>query len=296
MIASPAPRSGTPLTKTLLAFACIYLIWGSTYLLAGSALYAWISIRREGRRPTAREWAAAFLYGSCFFVLGNGGVSWSEQRIPSGIVALLVAGVPLWIVLFEWLRPGGGRPTPLAIAGLAIGFAGIAILIGPGRSLTQSAVDPVGAIVMIFATFGWAYGTVHAKNAPHPPSLLQTAAMQMLGGGLMAIVVGSLLGEWSAARLDAVTARSALALLYLIVLGSVVAFSAYTWLLRNTTPDRVGTYAYVNPIVAVVLGWAIGGEPITPRTLVAGSIVVTGVILILNARARSIRPAPVTSR
>ncbi len=304
----PSPATGrpaAPLPLLVLAFACIYLVWGSTYLairyatetlppllmvgvrflLAGFLLSAWVVARGEARRPTAREWGAAVYFGSFFFLVGNGGVTWAEQRIPSGIVALLVAAVPIWIAVFDWARPGGPRPSGPAVVGLVLGFGGIAFLIGPGPSLQEPVIDPAAAIVMALTPIGWAYGTVHSRSAPHPPSLLQTAGMQMLGGGAIALAVSAALGEWHRASLDLVSGRSAAALLYLIVFGSMIAFSAYSWLLRTTSAARVGTYAFVNPIVAVFLGWAVGREPVTPRTIVAGAVVVAGVVLVLRARA-----------
>ena len=312
MTAALARRAAAPVPLLVLAFAAIYLIWGSTYLvirfaietiepftlvgvrflLAGGVLYGWSLVRGEARRPSAADWRAATLYGTLFFVVGNGGVTWSEQRVPSGIVAILVAAVPLWIALLEWARRGGQRPTPLAVTGLVLGFGGIAFLIGPGTSITGPAVDPLGAVVMAICPLGWAYGTVHARHAPHPPSLIQTSAMQMLAGGVVALVAAAFLGEWSRARFDLVSAKSAFSLFYLVFLGSVVAFSAYAWLIRTTTPSRAGTYAYVNPIVAVLLGGALGGEAITPRVIITGSIVVLGVILILRSMTRPAEPAP----
>jgi drug/metabolite transporter (DMT)-like permease len=306
-----ATKAGAPVPLLVLAFACIYLIWGSTYLgirfaiesmppffmvaarflTAGALLYAWVAWRREATRPTLAEWGAAFLYGGCFFLVGNGGVSWAESRIPSGVAALLVAMVPLWMTVMEWFGRQRQRPTPLALAGLAIGFLGVAFLVGPGESLTKTALDPVSAAVMVVTTFGWAYGSLHAKNAPHPPSILQSVAMQMLAGGLLSGLAGALLGEWPAVDLSAVSIRSALAFAYLIVFGSIVAFTAYTWLLRVTRATRVGTYAFVNPIVAVFVGWSLGGEAVSTRTLVAGVVIVTGVVLILRARARGAEPA-----
>lgn len=303
--AGTAPHASTPLV--VLAFACIYLIWGSTYLairfaidtippllmvgsrylLAGALLYAWVVWRREARRPAAAEWRSATVFGGCFFLMGNGGVSWSETRISSGIAALLVAMVPLWMTLMETYLRGWSKPTRLATVGLVLGFAGVALLVGPRESLTASAVDPVSALVMVLATLGWAYGSVHAKDAPHPPSLLQTAAMQMLCGGILSTILGLSIGEWRAFHPDAVSPRSLLAFAYLVVLGSVVAFSAYTYLLRVTRPTRVATYAFVNPVVAVLMGWSLGGEAVTGRMLAAGAVVVLGVILILRSRARA---------
>jgi drug/metabolite transporter (DMT)-like permease len=200
--------------------------------------------------------------------------------------------VPLWMTLMETYLRGWSRPTPLALAGLVLGFLGVAFLIGPGKSLTQAAVDPLGAGALVLATLGWAYGSVHANDAPHPPSLLQTAAMQMLCGGVLVLILGSLAGEWRSLRVGAVSARSGLAFVYLVTFGSIVAFSAYAWLLRVVRPTRVATYAFVNPIVAVLLGWALGGEEVTGRTLTAGAVVLTGVMLILRSRARAAAANP----
>jgi drug/metabolite transporter (DMT)-like permease len=312
VIAALARRATAPVSLTILAFACIYLIWGSTYLvirfaietiepftmvgvrfvLAGGLLYGWVAVRGEARRPSAADWRAATLYGSLFFVVGNGGVTWSEQRVPSGIVAILVAAVPLWIVILEAARRGGPRPTRLAVAGLVLGFGGIAVLIGPGASLTEAAIDPLAALVMVLCPIGWAYGSVHARHAAHPPSIVQTSAMAMLAGGVVSLALATAFGEWGRARWDLVSAKSLWSLLYLIVLGSIVAFSAYAWRLRTSTPSRAGTYAFVNPIVAVILGGAIGGEPITPRVIATGAVVVIGVVLILRSQARAPEPAP----
>jgi len=304
---NPTPsRSAAPVALVVLAFACIYLIWGSTYLairfaiesmppflmvsarylLAGGLLYAWVAGRGEAVRATAAQWRAAFFFGGLFFLVGNGGVSWAESRIPSGITALLVAMVPLWMALLEWLRRRDQHPGPQGLAGLLVGFLGVAFLIGPGESLTKAAVDPLAAGAMVLTTLGWAYGSIHARNAAHPPSLLQSAAMQMLAGGALCGLVGSLLGEWKSVDLAALSGRSTLAFFYLVVFGSIVAFTAYSWLLRAVRPTRVGTYAFVNPIVAVFLGWALGGEAVTGRTIVAGAVILCGVVLILRARSR----------
>jgi drug/metabolite transporter (DMT)-like permease len=301
-----AAKQAAPVALVIAAFACIYLIWGSTYLAirfaietmppfpmvaarfiaAGTLLYAWVAWRGQATRPTLAHWRAAAFYGGCFFLVGNGGVTWAELRIPSGVAALMVAMVPLWLTVLEW-RGGVQRPRPLALAGLLIGFLGVAFLVGPGASLTRTALDPVAAGLLVVTTFGWAYGSLHAKDAAHPPSILQTIAMQMLAGGALSGLMGLLLGEWSAVDLSGVSLRSAIAFVYLILFGSIVAFTAYTWLLRNTRASRAGTYAFVNPIVAVFLGWAIGGEALSGRTLAAGAIIVTGVVLILRSRARA---------
>jgi drug/metabolite transporter (DMT)-like permease len=311
---APASKNAAPATLVALAFACIYLIWGSTYLAirfaietmppflmvsarflgAGALLYGWVALRREAVRPTAAEWRAAFLYGGCFFLVGNGGVSWAESRIPSGIAALLVAMVPLWMTVMEWFGRRGTRPALLALAGLTIGFLGVAFLVGPGESLTKAAIDPVAVAALFVTTSGWAFGSLYANRAPHPRSLLQTAAMQMLAGGILSGVFGTLVGEWPAVHVMAISLRSIAAFAYLVVFGSIVAFSAYTYLLRATRASHAGTYAFVNPIVAVFLGWSLGGEPVTGRTLIAGAIIVTGVVLILRSRARAAVPIVAT--
>lgn len=300
--------------KLALAFACVYVIWGSTYLgirfaietmppllmagirflIAGALLYLWVALRGEARRPTREQWTAAAVLGILFFLGGNGGVSWAEQRVPSGLAALLVATIPFWLVMMEWLSGSGMRPSVRVMAGIAAGFAGVALLVGsPGAG---AGVDRVGAAVLIVAPMCWALGTVISRRLSHPASHLQSGAMQMLAGGGALVLVGLAMGEGARFRPDAVSSRSLLALLYLIFFGSIVAFSAYNWLLHATTPARVGTYAFVNPAVAVLLGWAFAGEAVGPMTLIAGAFILTGVILIVGQRSKSAaaqpKPAP----
>jgi drug/metabolite transporter (DMT)-like permease len=287
-----------------LAFACIYVIWGSTYLgirfaietlppllmagirflIAGSLLYGWLLLRGEARRASGEQWRAAALLGTLFFLGGNGGVSWAEQRVPSGIAALLVATIPFWIVMIDWAR-NGEKPTARVLLGILAGFAGVGLLVG-GRG-PGAGVDPIGALVVIVAEICWAYGTVISRRLPHPGSHLQSGAMQMLAGGVALCVAGVLTGEGARFHPTAISTRSLLAVLYLVFAGSIVAFSAYNWLLQATTPARVGTYAFVNPAVAVFLGWALAAEPVGPYTLVAGAFILTGVMLIVFARGRS---------
>jgi drug/metabolite transporter (DMT)-like permease len=289
--------------KVVLAFACVYIIWGSTYLairfaietippllmaglrflVAGVLLYAWIVLRGEARRPTGEQWKAAWLLGALFFLGGNGGVTWAEQRVPSGLAALMVATIPFWIVLFDWTRRGGRRPAPRILIGVAAGFAGVGLLVGtPGAG---TGMDPVGAAVLVVAPICWAFGTVASRRLAHPSSHLQSGAMQMLAGGVALCVAGLLTGEASRLHPAAVSARSLLAFLYLVFAGSIVAFSAYNWLLPTTTPARVGTYAFVNPTVAVFLGWALAGETFGSNTLVAGALILAGVVLIVSSRS-----------
>ncbi len=303
--------AGTPSRwRVAAAFAAIYLIWGSTYLairfaietlppflmagtrflIAGAALYLWA--RGHGvPRPVGVHWKATAIVGGLLLLGGNGGVVWAEQRVASSLAALLVATVPLWMVLLDWIWHHNRRPNSGTAAGLALGFAGIVLLIGPGELAGGNGVDGVGASVLILSTLCWATGSIYSRRASLPPSPLLATAMEMLAGGTLLLIVGSASGEWMKVKLDAVSLRSALAFGYLIVFGSLVGFSAYVWLLRVSTPARVSTYAYVNPVVAVSLGWALAGEPITLRTLLAAAIIVTAVVAITTDRARQEKDA-----
>ncbi|MGE5180074.1 MAG: drug/metabolite exporter YedA [Bacteroidota bacterium] len=294
--------------RVVLAFACVYVIWGSTYLairfavetmppllmagirflIAGGLLYGWLALRGEAPRPTRAQWRSAAILGILLFVVGNGGVSWAETRVPSGLAALLVATIPFWIVILDWARRGGTRPGARTIVGIGAGFAGVLLLVGahgPGGG-----IDHAGAAVLVVAPIGWALGSVLSRRLPHPASHLQSGAMQMLAGGVALCVVGLAIGEGPKLHAGALSARSVLALFYLVFAGSIVAFSAYNWLLHASTPARVGTYAFVNPAVAVLLGWAFAGEPVGPNVLVAGAFILAGVVLIVVARARPRAP------
>jgi drug/metabolite transporter (DMT)-like permease len=288
-----------PRAKIVLAFAAIYLIWGSTYLAirfaietlppflmagarfvtAGVILYAVARARGAGR-PSRVHWFTAFVVGSLLLLGGNGGVVWAEQRVPSGVAALLVALVPCWMVLMDWLRPSGSRPAPQVFIGLVLGILGLAWLVGPDAIMGGGRVDLVGALVLGIASLSWAAGSIYSRHSPSASSPLLSIGMQQFAGGVSLLVFGLLVGEAGRLDLAAVSTRSLLAFLYLIAFGSIIGFSAYMWLLRVSTPARVSTYAYVNPIVAVVLGWALAGEPLTARIAVAAAVIVTGVALI----------------
>ena len=307
--APSTPASGNTALVPL-ALAAIYLIWGSTYLailyalqtippflmvgvrylVAGGLLYGWLAARGETLRTTAAHWRSALLYGTLFFLFGNGGVTWSETRIPSGIAALLIGMMPFWTALIEWMS-GKGRPSGTAVAGIVVGFVGIVILVGPNLSFTKMAVDPLGVLACVLADVGWSYALVHSKHAPRPGSILQTVAMQMLCGGAVVMTLATLLGEWRGFHPERITLVSHLSFWYLVIFGSIVAFCAFTYLMKVMRPSRVATYAFVNPIVAVLLGWLVAGEAVTVRTLMAGAAVVAGVFLILRARAREQGPA-----
>ena len=287
-------------TRLLVAFLLVYLIWGSTYLairvaigsmpplvmgsirflIAGTAMWTWARVT-TGARATRAEWRGGLIVGTLLLFGGNGAVIWSEQRVPSGIAALLVAVVPLWMVLLDWARPGGIRPRNVVFAGLALGLAGLALLVGPGGfNGGGGGVDPVGAGVLMLGSLSWAVGSLYSKKAPRAGSPILNAGIQMLGGGFALAIASFATGEAAHFHLAAITLRSALAVGYLITFGSLVGFTAYLYLLAHTTPAKASTYAYVNPVVAVFLGWAIAGEPVTPRTLIAATVILASVALI----------------
>lgn len=295
--------------RVVLAFAAVYIIWGSTYLairfaidtlpgflmagvrflLAGGLLYAWA--RSQGAaRPSRIHWRSAAIVGGLMLLGGNGGVVWAEQHVPSGLTAVLIATVPLWVAVLDWLWRGS-RPTVRGLLGLALGLAGIGLLVGPGELAGSQGVDLLGAGVLVLASLSWAAGSLYSRSAPLPGSPLLATALEMLAGGALLLVLGLAAGQATELDLARVSLRSLLALGYLVVFGSLVAFTAYIWLLRATSPARAATYAYVNPVVAVVLGWALAGEPLTTRTLLAAAVIIGAVVLITVQPLR--RPGPV---
>jgi drug/metabolite transporter (DMT)-like permease len=300
----PIARPASPRWLVIAAFAAIYLIWGSAYLairfaietvpplmmagmrfvIAGGLLYAWTRLRGAAR-PTARNWWATSIIG-VLLLGGNGAVTWAEQWVPSGLTALLIATVPLWMVQLAWLR-GGERPTLATASGLALGLLGILLLVGPNELLSGTQVDLVGAVAVLLGSLSWAAGSLYSRTAPVPAARQLGLGMEMLVGGAVLVAVGLVRGEGAQLDLSALSLRSAMAFVYLIVFGSIVAFTAYLWLLRATTPARAATYAYVNPVVAVFLGWALAGEPVRPLTLAATALIVTAVALIVIQETRS---------
>jgi drug/metabolite transporter (DMT)-like permease len=285
-----------------LALGAVYLIWGSTYvaireavltlppllmasvrfLVAGGLLYAW-AIRRGDRRadgPGLVQWRAAFIAGTLLLLVGNGGVVLAERTVPSGIAALVIATIPLWMALIDRVF-FGQRLAPLAIAGLVLGFGGLGLLVGGSGS---GRLDPGGMLTLLAAAIGWSIGSMYSRRARLPARPLVATAMQMLAGGMVLAIAGAVHGEFGNIHPERFSTASLLGLAYLIVFGSWVAFSAYVWLLRVAPVSLVSTYAYVNPVVAVVLGWAILSERITPRTVIAGAVIVVAVALMLSAR------------
>ena len=287
-----------------LAFAAVYLIWGSTYLgiafalesfppfilggvrfvLAGSALYAWARWR-GAPRPEPVHWRSAALLGVLFFLCGNGSVVWAEQTVPSGLTAVLVAVVPIWAGLLEWLRPNGGRPSGGTLAGMALGLGGVALMMLPGQALGSHPIGLRGPLVLMVASMLWAFGTLYSRTAPLPASTPLASAMEMFCGGIALLLLSAVTGEWRSFEPQAITPKAGLAFFYLVTFGSLIGFTAFAWLARVTTPVKVSTYAFVNPMVAVFLGWLLAGERLSARTLMASLAIVAAVVVIVLSRA-----------
>jgi drug/metabolite transporter (DMT)-like permease len=285
------------------ALGTIYLVWGSTYLairvtdrtmppflmssvrflIAGTALYLFAS--RGRARPTLRQWRSAAIVGAALLLVGNGGVAWAETRLDSGLAALIVALIPLWVALMDRVF-FGRRLSGSAIVGLVVGFAGVALLVRPGGGR-----DIVAMLALLCTTAAWAGGSLYARGAELPESPLLSASMQMLAAGVFLAVAGLAGGEANAIHADSFSTKPVIAFVYLVVVGSLIAFSAYAWLLKNVRIAAVSTYAFVNPVVAVTLGSVFLGEPVGWTTLVAGGAIVVAVVLIVSGRAPAPRPA-----
>lgn len=296
--------------RLIVAFAAVYTIWGSTYLairiaietlppfvmagvrfvIAGALLYAWTRWR-GAPAPQRVHWRSGLIIGGLLLVGGNGSLVWAEQHIPSGLAALLVATVPLWMVLIDALRPGGaGRPTGRVLGGVMLGLAGVALLIGPSNLLGGERAEALGVTVVLLGALAWAIGSLYARRAPLPRPPLQVTAVEMLAGGSLLLIAATATGEWARLDLSGTSTRSLLALAYLIFFGAIVGFTAYGWLLTATTPAKVSTYAYVNPLVAVFLGWALAGEALTVQMMIAAAIIISSVALI-TTKASPAKPA-----
>jgi drug/metabolite transporter (DMT)-like permease len=291
-MSTSAPRS-----KILLAFASIYFIWGSTYLfmrfavetlppvavagvryfMAGLVLFAIASWRRTPE-PTKVPWQGHAIVGT-LLTAGNGSVALAVQRIPSGVAALLVALTPCLMVLLEWWWRGGTRPSLGVTAGLVLGMAGMAVLVGPS-ALGGDRIDPVGAGIVLFGSAAWAVGSVYSRTLPRFQSALRTSAIQMLAGGLVVSLIALIVGDFGRIDLAAASFKSVVSFLYLILIGSLIGYSSYMFLLGVTSAARASTYAFVNPVVAVFLGAVFANEPVTARVLAAGAVIVVAVALI----------------
>lgn len=292
-------------TKIWIALIALYIVWGSTYLgikvaietippffhgavrflVSGLLILAWQ--KTSGQEfPTRSQWKSTFIIGNLLLLGGNGLVSWAEQFIPSGVAALIIASVPLSLVILEALRPGGVKPTWQAIVGLVIGFIGIFILAGPAEiSGSTTDLNPFGVIALLSATILWATGSIYSKSADLPKSSLITTGAEMLMGSIGLFAVSVLTGELNGWNPADVSGRSLVGLVYLITVGSIIGFGSYIWLLANAPISLVATYAYVNPIVAVILGYLFGNEALEPRIYLATAIII-GAVIFINRRGK----------
>lgn len=295
-----APQAAEPpLGQLVLAFAAVYLIWGSTYLairwaietmpplgmaslrffVAGGLLYGWARAR-GAKRPTRRQWRDGAVSGTLLLAGGNGGVVIAEQWVPSGLVALIVATVPLWLVILDVAFGARTRPSPRTTAGLVVGFGGVAVLAGSPGVGAGGAQELLGALIVLGGSLSWAAGSLYSRYAVDPPRPRMVVATQMLCGAVVLGVLALLRGEAEGFALSQVSVRSWLALAYLIAFGALIGYAAYIWLLTVVEPARVGTYAYVNPVVAMLLGWALADEPLTFRSVLAATIILGSVVVI----------------
>jgi len=294
-------------TKIWAALVAVYIVWGSTYLgirfavetippfmhaavrflISGVILFIWRRLAGDPA-PTRRQWRSALIVGTLLLVGGNGLISFAETSIPSGVAALLVATIPMFMVLIEALRPGGVRPTFGQVVGLLVGFSGVVLLIGPTEFGGVREFSLLSGGIALLAAFLWALGSIYNRNADLPKSSLLFSGMEMLAGSLGLLIVSALQGEFTHFNIAAVSTNSLLGLLYLICFGSLVGFTSYAWLLRNAPVSLISTYPYVNPIVAVLLGSLFAGETLSPRILLAALIIVGSVVFVNLAK----KPAP----
>jgi drug/metabolite transporter (DMT)-like permease len=301
---SPSSTKAPPRAAFFFAFAAIYLIWGSTYLairvavstlppfllagarflLAGALLLAWIAATR-GFHATRRQWRDNAIIGALLLLAGNGLVVWAEQAIPSGVTTLIIAINPLLFAVGEWVLPRGQRPTTATFAGIGLGLIGLVLLVGPGGA----AGDVRHAAGVLVACASWTAGSLYSRRVRDPSDPLTGACLQMLCASVLLLAVARARGELSHLAWSAVTGASLLAWGYLVLAGSLVAYSCYVWLLKHSTATRVSTFAYVNPVVAVFLGWSVLHEPLTPRLLAASVVIIGGVLIITWHKSRVIR-------
>lgn len=302
------PRGPAQL-KLVVAFFLIYFIWGSTYLAiryaietippfmmagvrfstAGLLLYTFMRLT-GAPNPTLRQWLNLAIVGTFLFLGGNGLVVWAEQFITSGLAALLVSMLPLWLIMLDWLWAGGPPPTWKGSIGIFLGFIGVVVLIDPVQ-ITATDIDLTGALVVVFASLLWATGSIYSKKFTQPKSIFMSAACQMFGGGLALLLTALITGEFSDFEPVAISLVSLSAFTYLVFFGSIVAISSYVWLLQNASAASVSTYAFVNPAVAILLGWLIADEEINAHIITGAVIILAGVVLVISAQNRRLAKA-----
>jgi drug/metabolite transporter (DMT)-like permease len=294
-----------PAWKTLLAFAIIYFVWGSTFLAirigvhevpplilaamrfstAGLVLYLWMLARGE-RSPNWHEWRSAALLGMVIFVFDYGLLFWAELRVPSGIAAVMLATIPAFMALSEILFLRTQRLTVRLVLALLIGIGGVAVLMNHSLNLGGAAIDKVGAMALIFAAVSWSVASALSRKVPLPQSKVMSSGVQMLAGGVFLFVAAAAFGEFRNFHPAMVSRGAWLSLAYLIVAGSIIGFTAYVWLIHHESPTKVGTYAYVNPIVAVLVGYFLGGEALSLRTILGSLFILISVVVITTTRAK----------
>ena len=303
MLGNPISRQ-TLSVKLFFAFTAIYVIWGSTYLairyavetippflmmgsrslIAGAILFLWSRLRKENGLK-AEHLPSLIILGASFFLIGHGLLAWAQQKVPSGFAALLMASEPLWIALIESLAIRNSRVGIAGVLGLILGFVGMLVLIFPTKGMGSASLNIPGTIAILVGTLSWAGGAVYQRVARLPGSPVLTAGMELMIGGFLLGIAGFSFGEFQVLQQNPVSIRSAFSLGYLIVFGSLVAFTAYIWLLGKTTATRVATHTYVNPVIAIMIGWQLAGEPLSFSTVIATAIIILSVYLVLNDRA-----------
>jgi len=304
-----------PTWKTLLAFAIIYFVWGSTFLairmgvhevppflfaairffIAGAALVGWTLARGE-RLPGRRQWRSVCVLAALIFVCDYGLLFWAEQRVASGVAAIMMATIPLFMALSEILLLGTQKLTVRLCVALLTGLAGVGVLISRSLNLGGAPIDRKGAIALLVASVSWSIAAALSRKLSLPRSKVMSSGAQMLSGGVMLAVVAAGLGEFRLFHPAAVSGKAWVALLYLIVAGSIIGFTAYVWLIHHESPTKVGTYAYVNPVVAVIIGYFVGGEAVGVRTVLGTMFVLIGVIVITTTRKPTPQPARMATR
>jgi drug/metabolite transporter (DMT)-like permease len=307
MEATPRP----PAWKTLLAFAIIYFVWGSTFLairvgvrevpplvfasmrffVAGAVLFLWMRLSGTPS-PSRREWLAASLLAVCIFVVDYGLLFWAEQRVPSGIAAVMLATIPVFMALSEIIFLRTQRLTFRLALALLVGIGGVAVLVSRSVNIGEAPIDPAGAVALVIAAISWSIASALTRKLPLPESKVMSSGAQMLAGGILLALAAAIFGEFRGFHIQAVSRGAWYALAYLIVAGSIIGFTAYVWLIHHESPTKVGTYAYVNPVVAVIVGYFLGGETVGPRTLLGTLLVLVSVIVITTTRARKAAEAP----
>jgi drug/metabolite transporter (DMT)-like permease len=300
--------------RIIIAFAALYLVWGSTYLgirfaiesippflmagarflLAGLIMFA-IAWSQGACKSSWANWRVSLIVGACLLLAGNGGVTISEQYIDTGLAALIVAIVPIYIVILGWATGMAPKPAPIVWLGLVGGFAGVGVLLGPAlRFPSNGGRHPaVGMSILLVSSFIWSSGSLYSRSAKHAASPFLTAAQQMLCGGLLLLLAGIVTGELQRFHPDSISTRSLGAFVYLIIIGAVVGYTAYIWLLRHCDPAKVATYAYVNPVVAVLLGAGFAGEKLSMRVLIAAALIIGSVAIVITTQQLRVRAEPV---